>query len=65
MASSSLVCPYFGLFYGQGSSASLVCPYFGLFCLVASMVLMLSELVFGCPVIFEGEDDVTPYEPWL
>jgi hypothetical protein len=29
------------------------------------MVLMLSELVFGCPVIFEDKDDVTPYEPWL
>jgi hypothetical protein len=29
------------------------------------MVLMLSELVFGCLAIFEDKDDVTPYEPWL
>ena len=29
------------------------------------MVLILSELVCGCPEIFEGKDDVTPYEPWL
>ena len=29
------------------------------------MVLMLSGLVFGCPVIFEDKDGVTPYEPWL
>ena len=29
------------------------------------MSLMLSELVFGCPVISEDKDDATPYEPWL
>ena len=28
------------------------------------MVLILSELVFGCPVISEDKDDATPYEPW-
>ena len=32
--------------------------------LVAPMVLMLSELVFGCSVIFEDKADVTSYEPW-
>ena len=29
------------------------------------MVLMLSELVCGCPVIFEDKDDVTPCELWV
>ena len=33
--------------------------------LVAPMVLMLSELVCGCPAIFEDKDDVTPCELWL
>ena len=32
---------------------------------VMPIVLMLSDLVSGYPVIFEDKDGVTAYEPWL